>query len=428
MDATVLENLARWNAQLALLIVAAAAIIALHRVSAPSIRYTYWRVVLAACLLMPLLQPWRTSSEPISQAIEIVVPAPTIGLGMDAAVGRAPALARAIVHVRMNWISYVTAILMTGFLIRLAWLVMGIVRLQRLRRTGQLETASDGYHELTAIIEAGAEIRRVDRLGQPVTFGIVKPAVLLPASFSEMPEGVQRAVLAHELWHVRRRDWAWVLLEEAIRAAFWFNPAMGWLLSRVQSSREEVVDELTVQLTNSRKTYLEALLTFADKPTLFPAAPFARRRHLFRRMLLISREAVMSSRKIVASSISMAAVLLATGFYVSAALPLKAAPMVSPSQAQAQGPKSPPRDRRPTEAGPETVRERELKDAIAANTAAPSHYFELSRLQESRGALSEAEATLVAATKTPTGRFAQTMLAAFYNRTGRFDQAIATLE
>jgi protein TonB len=42
--------------------------------------------------------------------------------------------------------------------------------------------------------------------------------------------------------------------------------------------------------------------------------------------------------------------------------------------------------------------------------------------------MSEAEATLVAATKSPVGRYAQTMLASFYNRTGRFDQAIATLE
>ena len=70
---------------------------------------------------------------------------------------------------------------------------------------------------------------------------------------------------------------------------------------KVQATREEVVDELTVQLTNARKAYLEALLMFADEPTLFPAAPLARRRHLFQRMLLISREAVMSSRRIVSS-------------------------------------------------------------------------------------------------------------------------------
>ena len=135
---------------------------------------------------------------------------------------------------------------------------------------------------------------------------------------------MQRAVLAHELWHVRRRDWTWVVLEESIGAFFWCNPAMWWLISRVQLSREEVVDELTVQLTNARKTYLEALLVFADQPTLFPATPFGRRRHLFHRMLLVSREAVMSSRRIAASSIAMAAMLLATGLYASSAFPLKA--------------------------------------------------------------------------------------------------------
>ena len=426
MNVTTLENLVRWNLQLALLVVASAALMHLLRVSAPPIRHTFWRIVLAACLLLPLVQPWRSVAAPVSQAIDIVVPAPTIGFGIDGAVGRAPVLARVVRHVRVHWTSYVTLVLAAGVVLRLVWLVMGIARLQRLRRTGQLTTASTGYHEITALIKAGAEIRHVDRLGQPVTFGIVKPAVLLPACFAEMPEGVQRAVLAHELWHVRRRDWGWVLFEETIRAAFWFNPVMGWLLSRVQSSREEVVDELTVQLTNSRKTYLEALLVFADQPTLFPAAPFARRRHLFHRMLLISREAVMSSRRIAASTVGMAAVLVGTAVYGSSVFPLQAVPAVAPVAAFSQ--QAPPRDRRPGEAGPETTRERELKQLIESGSATPEQYFELARFQETRGAIAEAETTLLAATRTPVSRYAQTMLAAFYTRTGRFDKAIATLE
>ncbi len=284
---------------------------------------------------------------------------------------------------------------------------------------------SSGYDELAALIEAGAEIRRVERLGQPVTFGVLKPAVLLPASFSALPAGVQRAVLAHELWHVRRRDWAWVLLEEAIRAAFWFNPAMWWLISRVQSSREEVVDQLTVQLTNARKVYLEALVAFADQPTLFPATPFARRRHLFHRMLLISREAVMSSRRIVASSIAMVAVLLATGLYASSALPLKAMPTSSVSSAE----QSPPRDRRPGEAGPETARERELKKAIEANPSSSDLYFQLARMQESRGAMSDAEGTMLALKRAlPNDPKVPGAIAGFYARSGQFDRAVATLE
>jgi protein TonB len=426
MAANVLENLARWNLQIALLAVVAAGLVPLLRIHAPLIRHTFWRSVVAACLLLPLVQPWRSTVVDSSMLrIEALDTATATDLVVDvSSAGQPSLLVRSSRHVREHWTSYASAVLAFGVALRLAWLVIGIYRLQRLRRTGELALPVGGYQELAALIEAGVEIRRVDRLGQPVTFGVLRPAVLLPASFLQLPAGVQRAVLAHELWHVRRRDWAWVLFEEAIRAAFWFNPAMWWLISRVQSSREEVVDELTVQVTNARKTYLEALLVFADQPTLFPATPFARRRHLFQRMLLISREAVMSSRRIVASSVAMASVLLVTGLYASSAFPLKGTP-VSPAEPAGQ---SPPRDRRPGEAGPATTRERELKQLIESGSAKPEQYFELARLQETRGATAEAETTLVAATRTPVSRYAQTMLAAFYNRTGRFDKTIATLE
>jgi TonB family protein len=146
-------------------------------------------------------------------------------------------------------------------------------------------------------------------------------------------------------------------------------------------------------------------------------------------MLLISREAVMSSRRIVASSISMAVVLLATGIYGTSQFPLKAAPAVpAVMPAHAVDQQAPPRDRRPGEAGPETARERELKQMINAGSAKPDQYSELARLQENRGAIAEAETTWIAAMQAQVSPYAQTMLAAFYNRTGRFDMAIATLE
>jgi beta-lactamase regulating signal transducer with metallopeptidase domain len=101
-------------------------------------------------------------------------------------------------------------------------------------------------------------------------------------------------VVCHELIHVQRRDWLWVLGEETVRAVLWFNPAVWWLIARVQLAREELVDELTVLATNRRRAYMEALLAFADETPLAPAAAFARRRHLFRRMVLLSKEGVMS--------------------------------------------------------------------------------------------------------------------------------------
>jgi beta-lactamase regulating signal transducer with metallopeptidase domain len=120
---------------------------------------------------------------------------------------------------------------------------------------------------------------------------------------------IQRVVLCHELFHVRRRDWIWVVAEEIVSAALWFHPAVLWLISRVRLAREEVVDELTVLATSERRAYIEALLVFADTPSQAPAAAFARRRHLFKRMVLISKETVMSSRRILVSMATMTAVV-----------------------------------------------------------------------------------------------------------------------
>ena len=61
MAANALENLARWNLQIALLALVAAALVRLLRIDAPVIRHALWRSVVAVCLLLPLLQPWRST-------------------------------------------------------------------------------------------------------------------------------------------------------------------------------------------------------------------------------------------------------------------------------------------------------------------------------------------------------------------------------
>jgi TonB family protein len=100
------------------------------------------------------------------------------------------------------------------------------------------------------------------------------------------------------------------------------------------------------------------------------------------------------------------------------------------------GPQQPPRDpARPAPPPPVTATrdsaatEVELAEKIAASPTTLPLYYELSRLQERRGAFAEAEATLLrakdAARSDKTGVVA---LAAFYSRRGLFDQAIAAWE
>jgi TonB family protein len=180
-------------------------------------------------------------------------------------------------------------------------------------------------------------VRFTPGLAHPVTFGLFEPVVLLPESLRSQPPDIQSAVLAHELIHVQRRDWGWLIAEEIAMCFAWFHPAAWWLASRIQLAREEVVDELAVLLTGRRKAYVEALLAFSDSISVVPTAAFAKRRHLFRRIALVSKEDVMSSRRIVASCAVMALVVLGGSWYAVAAFPLLTTPQtMSPQEFQMQ--------------------------------------------------------------------------------------------
>ena len=308
-------NLVLYSAQIACIVAIGACLPALLRLHAPAVRYAYWRALALLCLALPWIQPRMaqparaTSGESTMRFADTLI-AP---LAESSTAASQPVIP--------SW-HVIAGLLAAGAVVRLVWLAAGLVKLRRLRRSGKVAPLCHEHDELQRLIGTRAEMRYLDALAQPATFGVFKPVVLLPAALRDHPADIQRAVLAHELLHVRRRDWAWVLAEELVRAAFWFHPAVWWLISRVQLAREEVVDELAVLVTGHRRTYVEALLAFADETPLAPAAAFARRRHLFRRMLLISREAGMSSKRIVATCAAMALIVALGSWYAVGAFPL----------------------------------------------------------------------------------------------------------
>jgi beta-lactamase regulating signal transducer with metallopeptidase domain len=385
MTETALWNLGAWSVQVALLTLAAGVLARIIPIDSPTARYAWWRAVLVVALALPVIQPWQppvmlpvevvqTEVPNVPSTLETIVSAAAVTPPLVAAGGAAP-----------GWPAIIGTILLAGALLRLAWLAAGLVRLRQTRRAGVPANRADAPDMLHDLIEAGADVRQVSTLRQPVTFGLVRPVVLLPGAFASLPIEVQRAVLAHELWHVKRRDWLWSLGEEALRSLFWFHPAIAYLVTNVQGAREEVVDELSILSTNSRRSYLEALLAFADEPAVYPAAPFIRRRQLFNRMMLISREGVMSPRRIVASIAAMAGALVMAGWYGTLAFPLTDTTLAPAGNDAVQG-QAQPRDPKPSVARPATSREEVVKAATVNDPSDVKKWLELAKLQEDRGA------------------------------------------
>lgn len=310
-DPTYLANLAAYSVQVACIAAGGAILARLVRIDVAAIRYQYWRALLVVCLTLPWIQGRHApAAAPVQITDTITV----------AAAGAVPDAAGASA---IPWTALAVAVLVTGALLRLVWLGIGLWRLRGLRAAGADAGSGAEIDELVQLTGARASVRYVDGIEQPMTFGLISPVVLLPPALRTQPADIRRAVLCHELIHVRRRDWAAVLAEEAVRAAFWFHPAMWWLVSRVQLAREEAVDEQAVLVTGSRRAYMRALLAFADHAPLSPAPAFGRRRHLFHRMVLISQEAVMSSTRVVLNC-AMLALLVTAG----SVLAVRAMPMV----------------------------------------------------------------------------------------------------
>ncbi len=301
------NNLVSYSLQIGLLVGLAAFVPAVLRLRVPGARLAYWHILLAACLLLPAVRPWQREIV-VTTAVQAPAPVPAVIPSNPAPRPRLPRSEIAVL------------LLGCGAAARVIWLAIGLVHLRQYRRRARLWGQ-----------RAGCPAYLSGDISSPVTFGFLRPVILLPESFPELEEPVREAILCHELLHVERRDWLFTVTEELVRAIFWFHPAIWWLLGEIQLSREQAVDREVVHRTSAREEYLDALLAVAGakhQPDLAPAPLFLRKRHLRQRVLSIVKEARMSRTRLISVSLVGLAVLAAACWFAAGTFPLSAAPQL----------------------------------------------------------------------------------------------------
>ena len=80
----------------------------------------------------------------------------------------------------------------------------------------------------------------------PVTWGLFRPVVLLPAQSSAWSEDCLRAALLHELAHVQRLDWPTQLMGRLACALYWWHPLVWWAARQAREESERACDDLVV--------------------------------------------------------------------------------------------------------------------------------------------------------------------------------------
>lgn len=234
--------------------VAHAGLLALLALPAASLMLPAWN---------PLPQHWFAETAPAA-----VIVVPTGGSAVD------PAPATASVPVVVEQAGSPPIIFAAGdlapflYAIPLALLfgvmLLAVVRLFAMRSRAEILTNGSW---LSALAEAqrrmgfkhGTALLVSEELRSPISWGVLRPTIVLsPKAVSATGEA--EAIIAHELAHVARLDWAKLLGARVACAVFWFNPLV-WMLARESHQlREEAADDAVLMADIDGPDYASLLV------------------------------------------------------------------------------------------------------------------------------------------------------------------------
>ncbi len=245
----------------------------LARRSAPQARYLIGCIALAGCLLsfaatFVFMLPSATSTPALTTVPDVIAALAAIAEPSEAS---APST-----MVRLVAWAWGAGVLLLFVRTCVQWMAA------RRLRTDLVATPSLDWQSRFEAIRDDLGVRRAIRMVEtsaaevPMVIGWLSPIVLVPTSafLSLTPEQL-RAVLAHELAHVRRHDHLVNCVQTVIETVLFFHPVVWWLSNEVRVEREHCCDDIAVRATGSSHALARALTTLESLRVVPPQAALA---------------------------------------------------------------------------------------------------------------------------------------------------------
>jgi beta-lactamase regulating signal transducer with metallopeptidase domain len=164
---------------------------------------------------------------------------------------------------------FATWVAVAGFL--LLRLTIGLLRLLQVRRNCVAVDLATLDPEIATVCRNFKSARRAtlctsDDVTIPAAIGFFRPAVVFPAHlFARLSKEEVKAILLHELAHLRRWDDLTNLAQQFLKAVFFFHPAVWWIDNHLTLEREMACDDVVLAETNSPRVYASSLISFTEK-------------------------------------------------------------------------------------------------------------------------------------------------------------------
>lgn len=171
--------------------------------------------------------------------------------------------------IEIPWRALSVAVWLIGAILLVSPLVLGGWSLYRLRRSSQPLPAeiAEELRELSGRVLGRRAVVGLQTASRqmPMTWGVLRPVVLLPAAAADWSAERRRVVLLHELSHIRRHDCLLQMIGQLARALHWFNPLAWWALSQLRLEQEKACDDAVLILGTHADEYAAELLAVSAR-------------------------------------------------------------------------------------------------------------------------------------------------------------------
>ena len=246
-------------------------VIALRQRSS-ALRHHVWAAAILASLALPffalLLPAWHSTT--LGSAAVLWSPSHANAAGSNSyaipsifvdAVAASSAFNKLVIAVLLAWVlgfSFVFVRLAAG-LARLAWVSAHAKPLfdeDWMRAVLELSQ----FHKLARsvrLLQCGSS------LAMPLTWGTLRPVIVLPSGAAHWTEDRRRVVLSHELAHIARHDWLLQICAELARCFYWFHPLVWLAAARLRQESERASDDAVLRSGIAPSHYASQLLDLA---------------------------------------------------------------------------------------------------------------------------------------------------------------------
>ncbi len=234
-------------------------------------------LVLALGLVSLPLLPVVALLNPISVAVEAQALVAPLEFSTTNAVGPNRTLAAA--DDGITWLPSFWVLTFAYIGVATSILVYWLIQLRRtgnwFRRTTALPSPLFEHAMTSGQLPRRTTLRQMQDTGSPLTWGLWRPSIVVPADWHDWPATTQQSSLAHEFAHVHRRDTLTASVGMLICCVFWINPLVWIVHRRMLQEAEKACDDVVVSSGVSAVDYADHLLTIARAKNLHTALAMA---------------------------------------------------------------------------------------------------------------------------------------------------------